>query len=87
MKSGRGANLHPAVRSILSDRTSRFQEQARGPIAGWRIQMRTLTATFLASLLALAGCSEKSTLPIKAGMGPDPQLPALICDAQPRSAD
>ena len=37
--------------------------------------MRTLTATFLASLLALAGCGEKSTLPIKAGMGPDPQLP------------
>ena len=38
--------------------------------------MRTLTATFLAGVLALGGCSAKSTLPIKAGMGPDPQLPA-----------
>lgn len=36
-----------------------------------------LTAAFFAALacLALAGCGEEATLPVSAGMGPDPELP------------
>ncbi|HEX7812808.1 MAG TPA: sorbosone dehydrogenase family protein [Burkholderiales bacterium] len=37
--------------------------------------MRNLAGFILLTALALAGCGEKSTLPIKAGMGPDPNLP------------
>jgi glucose/arabinose dehydrogenase len=38
--------------------------------------MRNLDAVVLTGLLAFAGCGEQSTLPVRAGMGPDPQLPA-----------
>lgn len=38
--------------------------------------MRNRTAVLIASLVALAACGENSTLPVKAGMGPDPELPA-----------
>ncbi len=38
--------------------------------------MRNRCLVLLASLLALAACGENSTLPVKAGMGADPELPA-----------
>ena len=39
--------------------------------------MRVVTHSILLAglLLALAGCGEKATLPVKAGMGADPTLP------------
>ena len=39
--------------------------------------MRVMTTCILCAglLLSIAGCGEKATLPVKAGMGPNPTLP------------
>lgn len=41
-----------------------------------RLHTAPLTLAALLSAAALAGCGEQATLPLSAGIGPNPQLPA-----------